>query len=167
MTELFGPGWGNYAIRGILETALPEPVSLVPTTPGWWVLLGLVIGSAAYGGWARWQRYQNNAYRREAQQALDTLEARVRSGERECLRELAPLLRATALAAVDNRDSVASLSGAAWEETLLQMAPTVAPLPVARLNALAYGPYPQASENLEGLFKQIREWIRLHEGAHD
>ena len=28
MTEIFGPGWGNYAIRGIVEAEVPEPVDL-------------------------------------------------------------------------------------------------------------------------------------------
>jgi hypothetical protein len=30
MTPLFGPGWGNYAIRGIVEIEVPEAVSLLP-----------------------------------------------------------------------------------------------------------------------------------------
>lgn len=169
MTEVFGPGWGNYAIRGIIETSLPEPVSLVPETPGWWLLLGVIIASAAYGAWVRRQRYLRNAYRREAQAALNSLEARVEEGDKSCLRELAPLLRATALAAVDssNRDSIAALRGKEWEEMLHQLAPRLAPLPVATLNALAYGPLPQTPDKVDGLFEQLREWIAVHESANE
>ncbi|EAQ95875.1 DUF4381 domain-containing protein [Congregibacter litoralis] len=169
MTEVFGPGWGNYAIRGIIETSLPEPVSLVPETPGWWLLLGLIVGSVAWGAWVRWQRFLRNAYRREAQAALASVEARVKGGDKDCLRELAPLLRATALAAVDssNRDSIAALRGKDWEEMLHQLAPRLAPLPVATLNALAYGPLSHTPDKIDGLFEQLREWITVHERANE
>ncbi|MFT6771134.1 MAG: hypothetical protein ACJARU_001339, partial [Congregibacter sp.] len=118
MTEIFGPGWGNYAIRGIIETSIPEQVSLRPATPGWWILLGLLGCSVIYVIWKRWQQHLRNRYRRDAQTALDKLETDYQGGDRECLRELAPLLRATALHATGQREELASVSGQAWQQAL-------------------------------------------------
>ena len=167
MTELFGPGWGNYAIRGIIETSVPEKVSLWPSTPGWWALLSVTIFGAIYWGWIRWQKHLRNRYRRDAQQALNDLEAAYLSGDSQSLRELAPLLRATAIAATGQRHELASVSGDAWQEALQTMAPKLPPLPVSELDALAYQPLDPASQDIASLFIQLRTWISSHESPDD
>ncbi|MFT4872689.1 DUF4381 domain-containing protein [Congregibacter sp.] len=163
MTEIFGPGWGNYAIRGIIETSIPEQVSLRPATPGWWILLGLLGCSVIYVIWKRWQQHLRNRYRRDAQTALDKLETDYQGGDRECLRELAPLLRATALHATGQREELASVSGQAWQQALQDMAPKLPPLPIPQLEALAYRPLSDGSPGLDSLFTELRHWIALHE----
>lgn len=166
MTPLFGPGWGNYAIRGIIETPLPEQVSLHPATAAWWLLLGLVIAFTVSWLWTRRQRYLKNAYRREAQRSLDALENAYKTGDRVCLRQLAPLLRATALQASGDRDRLAHLSGDAWKNALQALAPALPPLPVQQLGALAYQSLDDADQSWDSLFAQLRDWIAAHECNH-
>ncbi|WP_439106065.1 DUF4381 domain-containing protein [Congregibacter sp.] len=167
MTEIFGPGWGNYAIRGIIETSLPEQVSLWPATSGWWVLLGLFICGGLYWVWTRWQHYRRNRYRREAQESLNSLEAQYQSGDQESLRKLAPLLRATALAATGHRSELASVKGDRWQQALHDLAPKLPALPVSQLEALAYQPLTQSNLNPDALFTQLRNWIAAHELRDD
>jgi len=166
MIEIFGPGWGNYAIRGILETSMPEAISLRPETPGWWILLGILMGSGLYVAWKRRQHYLHNRYRREAQAALDTLQANYGEGDRDCLRELAPLLRATAIEAVGRRQELVGLSGVAWQNALQKMAPTLPPLPISQLEALAYQPLSEVDSEIDSLFTALRDWVMLHEHPH-
>lgn len=163
MIEIFGPGWGNYAIRGIVETSIPEQVSLRPATPGWWILLAVLLGGVVYFAWRRRQQYLRNRYRREALASLDGLEAAYHEGDRECLRKLAPLLRATVLHATGHRDQLATVSGAVWQQALQEMAPKLPPLPVPLLEALAYRPLSNASRELDSLFPALRRWIAVHE----
>lgn len=163
MIEIFGPGWGNYAIRGIVETSIPQQISLRPATAGWWILLALILGGAVYFAWRRWQRHVRDRYRRDAQAALDALEASYRQGDQDCLRELAPLLRATVIDALGQRDRVVSLSGDAWQRVLQDMAPKLPPLPVFQLEALAYQSLTDVGPGLDSLFAQLRAWITAHE----
>ncbi|MDP5054569.1 MAG: DUF4381 domain-containing protein [Congregibacter sp.] len=163
MTEIFGPGWGNYAIRGIIETAIPEQVSLRPVTPGWWILLAAIFLGAFLWGWRQWQRHRRNRYRRDAQAALTVLEAAYQRGDRESLRDLAPLLRATAMQAVGKRDPLASARGPAWTQALQSLAPQLPPLPTAQLEALAYRPLGDPGPSVDSVFADLRRWIAEHE----
>jgi hypothetical protein len=170
VTPLFGPGWGNYAIRGIVETAVPDPVSLMPQTPGWWLLLALALAGAAHWIRRRLHKHRRNRYRREALAQLQLLQRRYRDGDHQSLRELAPLLRATALQAVNTRE-LASISGESWEQALEKLAPGVSPPPVREISQLAYAPLPasnngaQSAARVDALFAQLRLWIEQHELA--
>ena len=163
MTPIFGPGWGNYAIDGIVETTMPNTVSLLPQTPGWALLLLVVLVTSVHRLWLRRQRWLQNRYRREALTQLAELKARFKQGEQSVLRDLAPLLRATAIAATDDR-SLAPLRGEAWANALAAMDPAAHPLlPVERLEQLAYEPMPHASPgDGEALFMAIEQWITQH-----
>ena len=166
MTPLFGPGWGNYAIRGILEIEIPPAISLLPTTPGWWALLALASVALLRLAWRRWKHWQNNRYRREALAALAQLQARVEGGDTQALLELAPLLRATAIHATTRRD-MASIRGEAWARELAKLSPDLPPLPVQHLQQLAYAPLETAhSADYLPLFSQLRGWIEAHRNAH-
>ena len=167
MTELFGPGWGNYSIRGIVEITLPEPVSWFPQTPGWWLLLGGILLAALLALWRGLQRWRRNRYRREGLATLDRLEQRYRAGDQAVLRELAPLLRATALHAVPHRSELTGLRGDAWAQTLARLAPSLPPVPVAELEVLAYAPLDtQRGSGREALFGSVRDWISNHDNPH-
>lgn len=163
MSEIFGPGWGNYAIRGIVETSIPEQLSLLPATPGWWVIFCLLLGGLSHHIWNRWQHYLHNRYRRVAQAELDRLETAYKKGDRECLKELAPLLRATVLQGAPQRADLAAVREEAWHRALQAMAPELPPLPTTRLDTLAYKPPDDEICNLEPLFTDLRRWIALHE----
>lgn len=172
MTPLFGPGWGNYAIAGIVEIALPEPVSLFPSTPGWWLLLLALCIFAGRRAMQRWRRYRRNAYRRAAISALEKLHNRYDSGDPSALGELAALLRATAIQACGDRESLASLRGQAWRETVAGLAPAQPPLPTETLDALAYAPrpsndMPSETTHYAALFHALDDWLRHHQCLDD
>jgi hypothetical protein len=163
MTPLFGPGWGNYAIRGIVEIKVPEAVSLWPATPGWWALLALLLTLLLRAAWRRGQRWHRNRYRREALLELARLRERLEGGDAAALRELAPLLRAAALQAAGRRSGTAR-TGDAWAAQLAGLAPGTPPPPVATLHRLAYAPLPDSAVDWHPLVQSIDTWLRAHRG---
>lgn len=103
------------ALQTMRDIAMPPQVSWMPQAWGWSVLAGaLLIMLAVIGiGWIL--RYRANAYRREAVALVNVIEERLRdpAARREGLRDIAEILKRTALAAWP-RSEVASLSGNAW-----------------------------------------------------
>ncbi len=166
MSKVFEPGWGNASLRTIIETEFPEPVSLIPTTPGWWILLFALIGLLLRALWRRRQRYLRDRYRRDALAQLSTIKARLEAGTLEAVRELAPLLRATAMAAT-GRDTLSGLQGEAYAKALAELAPTQDRLPVADLQRLAYEPLDDAEKlDIEALIAPLERWIQQHRVSH-
>ncbi len=162
MTPLFGPGWGNYAIQGIMEIQLPDPVPLRPETPGWGLLLVASVCVLAYKSWQRYRRYRRNAYRRESRAALEKLRVQFAAGDVTALRELAPLLRGTALQATGRSASVLD-QGSLWQETLDRLAPQLPPLPTQRLHELAYAPLTDnLPQDSDALVNSLARWIEEH-----
>lgn len=164
MIPLFGPGWGNYALQGLVEISLPPAVSLLPQTPGWAVLALGLVGCAGHFAWRRYQCWRRDAYRRQAHAALRALRQRIERGDHSALRELAPLLRAAVLARAP-REQVASLSGERWSAQLHALAPQLPPLPVAELHRLAYAPIDaDALAVAVPLLDQVDAWLLGHRG---
>lgn len=165
MTELFAPEWGNPSLRTIIEPEFPESISMVPTTPGWWILLLVLVGLLLRALWRRRQRYLRDRYRRDALAQLATIKARLAAGELEAARELAPLLRATAIAAA-GREALAGLQGDAYAAALAELAPDQDRLPVADLQHLAYAPLDDAGGlDIEVIVAALERWIQQHRGA--
>ncbi|MBY3169908.1 MULTISPECIES: DUF4381 domain-containing protein [Rhizobium] len=103
------------ALRSLHGLAMPEPVSWMPQTWGWAVLVGAMLVMLALAG-LRWLlHYRADAYRREALALLVVIEERLRRPEtrHEGVLELGEILKRTALAAWPRRE-VASLSGDGW-----------------------------------------------------
>lgn len=166
MSKIFEPGWGNEVLEGIVEPELPEPVSLVPSTPGWWILLIVLVGLVARGIWRRRQRYLRDRYRREALAELSTIRERLGSGKQEVVRELAPLLRATAIAA-GGHDRISGLEGDDYVGALAELCPGEGRLPVDELQSLAYAPLDEVERvDTEGLIASLESWIQNHRGEH-
>lgn len=167
MSKVFEPGWGNDSLDGIVEPEFPEPVSLFPSTPGWWILLAVMAGLVARAFWLRRQRDLRNQYRREALAELVTIRERLSSGSREAVRELAPLLRATAIAA-SGHDFISGLEGDDYAAALAELSPGEDRVPVADLRSLAYAPLDDlAGLDIEGLIKSVESWIQTHKARHD
>jgi len=163
---LFDPDWGNPSLRTLTELEAPEPVSMFPSSPGWWILWALLLGLLARSLWRQRQRYLREQYRRDALAQLNSIQQRVDSGATEALRELAPLLRATAIAAA-GRHRMVSLQGEAYLQALSELAPQNDPLPLAQLQELAYAPLGhQKPSELEPLIRSLEEWIRQHRCVH-
>lgn len=166
MKKVFDPEWGNPSLRNIVEAEFPEPVSLMPSTPGWWVLLFALIGLFAWGLWRRRQRYLSDRYRRDALAQLSGIKQRLAGGTQEAVRELAPLIRATAIAAC-GRDLVSGLEGDAYAAALAELYPGQDRLPVADLQRLAYAPLEEVGGmDVDGMISELERWIRQHKADH-
>ena len=161
------------ALDGLHDIVVPEAVSWVPQTAGWY---GLALGVAALGAWGCWvayRRYRSNRYRRAALAALADIEQRVLAGGLEpaergrALADLPALLKRTALGAGSRRD-IASLTGEPWLAYLDQayggtgfsdgpgrLLPTLAYASPARFSDL-----PPA--DVSALIQLTRTWIRRH-----
>lgn len=108
--------FGNYAIAGIDEILTPEPISAVPQTLGWQLLLALLLLYLARRAQRRWQYWLRNRYRATAlRQLAEIMQASADTGSR--LAALAGLLKATALQAYPRRE-IAALNGEAWLQWL-------------------------------------------------
>lgn len=151
------------------EVLLPDPVSWMPQTTGWYVVLGLVLLVAAY--WVcRWvRRYRANRYRRSALAALKVIEQELQRPDKRAgaLAEIPLLVKWTALSAYPRRD-VAGLSGEKWlgflDKTMGGKDFTQGKGQV--LAELAYAPASRISrlpdETICGLLQLVRQWIGAH-----
>ncbi len=136
------------------DIVLPEPVSRMPQTSAWWVLLGLllvVLGCAVYVFVRRWRA---NRYRRQALARLDDLEDAV---------AIPVLVKQTALAAWP-RSEIASLSGDPWLRFLDASygGNGFTEGPGRLLPTLAYEARALDPEEQRALVGVVRDWIRGH-----
>ncbi len=161
MTPLFGPGWGNYAIQGIVEISVPAHEPFVPATPAWWFLGASILLATLAFARKRYRVYRRNAYRRLALEDLRVLRARASSGDSGALGDLAVLLRRVVLNC-GPRERFAGLQGRAWQQAVDALAPALPPLPTARLHRLAYAPQPETPDDRDALFDALERWIREH-----
>ena len=138
----------------------------MPSTPGWWILLLVVVGLMGRALWRWRQRTLRDRYRREALAQLAAIKARLAEGALEAARDLAPLLRATAIAAA-SREELSGLEGEAYATALAELAPKQARVPVEELHRLAYAPLEQSKDvDLDGLVAVLEAWIRQHRRRH-
>jgi len=134
------------------DIALPPAVAWWPPAPGWYVVIALVLVAAAWMMLRGWERWQSNAYRREAARELASLDS--------CA-AIAELLRRTALA-IAPRPVVAEKTGTAWLDWLAAQCPEPMPDTVrTQLTAGVYGP-PAASHELNVLRDYAARWITRH-----
>ena len=107
--------FGNYALRGLEEIALPPAIAWWPQTPAWGVVLALMAASLGWLGMRVFRSYRSNRYRREALALLARWQA-AESWE-SLLPKLPALLRGVALRAYP-RHTVAPLTGDEWLDFL-------------------------------------------------
>jgi predicted negative regulator of RcsB-dependent stress response len=155
-------------ISQLKEIALPAPVSYMPQTWGWLVVLAaLVIAVLAFAAWRYW-RWRRDRYRREALLRLAELE-QAYAANSEALRDLPELLKRVALS-MPGDVTAASLGGEQWQRFLQDRSREQLPADFARqLAQLAYAPPAQlqALANARGaaLLAQTRRWVETHHVA--
>ena len=138
---------------------MPEPVAWLPQTPGWWIVLGWLLGMLLLIAWQFARRRQRNRYRRDALKELRSIAAQTELGPVESAQRIAVLLKRTALAAYP-REDVAALYGRDWAQFLKESAGNDPQIAEAAdlLAAAAYRPDVDGST----LTGPARRWIRLH-----
>jgi hypothetical protein len=139
--------------------ALPAPVSWMPATPGWWVLLGWLTAVCliAVRQWLLWRR--RNRYRRDAEAELATIAAQAEANPAAAAAKIAALVKRTALVAYE-RTSVASLYGADWAR-FIRASVNDDPLVAAAADELASAAYRSDADGRK-LVAAARRWIRFH-----
>lgn len=166
MTEVFTPKWGNPSLRTINEAEFPDSISMIPATPGWWILLLVIAGLLLRALFQRRQRYLRDRYRRDALAQLVTIKKQLDAGMQEAVRELAPLLRATAIAAA-GRETMSGLQGDAYATALAKLAPSHDHLPVADFQRLAYAPLDEVKGlDVDACISALERWIQQHRRPH-
>jgi hypothetical protein len=151
------------------EILLPDPVSWMPQTIGWYAVLGVVLFLASLWVYGRVRRYRANRYRRLALAELAIIERELQRPEKRtwALAEIPVLLKKTALLAFPRSD-VASLSGEKWlafldktvggknfREGEGRCLPDLAYAPASRIAELA-------DESISKLLQLVRNWIKTH-----
>jgi len=155
------------SIDQLQELGLPAPVSYMPQTWGWWVLLGVVLtGLLVWAARAYWH-WRRNRYRREALQRL----AHLRSSDDplSTLRELPTLLKRVALS-MPVSQAVGPLQDAAWQAFLVKHSPQLLPEDFSQqLALLAYAPDEQLlalpGEQRQQVFDTCVLWVEQHHVA--
>lgn len=160
---------GPHSLEGLREIPLPGPVSYIPQTAGWLLIVAVALAAIGYGLWRLVRRHAANRYRRMALKELSEIESRIgNAGERHrALAAIPALLKRTALAAA-GRPAVAALSDRAWWEFLDR---TCAPGgfssgPGRLLTLFSYAEPSQFSavpdSEVRDLIVLVRRWIAGH-----
>mgnify|MGYP001829160264 CR=1 FL=1 len=161
---MFDNDFGNARVTGLREVTVPEPVSMVPQTLGWWLLGGLVLAWLIYFGY-RWVcRWQANRYRGVALDQLTEIERLWNQGYVDGLMRVPVLLKRTAMHAF-GRVGVADLNGPAWLAFLDQTGGSddFTQGPGRMLIDLAYRKTETVvDENVRAMLSVTRQWITKH-----
>jgi len=159
----------NLGLEKLHEIFLPEPVSWMPQTIGWYVVFGLILFVAGWWVYRRIRRFRKNRYRRLALAELAFIERELQRPEKraKALAEISVLLKGTALSAFP-RSEVAALSGERWLSFLDKtmggrdftegegrLLPELAYAPVQRITQLS-------DERIGNLLQLVRRWIKRH-----
>lgn len=170
---------GNYlmaaaevlGLEKLHEILLPDPVSWIPQTAGWYVVFGLIVVVTGWWVYGRFRRFRKNRYRRFALTELEAIERELQQPEKraKALAEIPMLLKWTALAAFP-RSVVAGLSGEKWlgflDKTMGgkdftgeegRLLPELAYASVSRISKLP-------DEKVGRLLQLVRQWIKVHKG---
>jgi hypothetical protein len=166
---MFDSDFGNPQVQGIKEIILPEPVSYIPQTVGWWILFSGVILLFAWWAFRHYVIWRRNRYRREALMELAEIEQQLnRKPERiSALAAMSTLVKRTAIHAF-GRSSVAELSGQTWLEFLDQTGSTdgFSQGPGRLLPEFSYAKQETlnetSKENIEQVLALVKDWILRH-----
>jgi Domain of unknown function (DUF4381) len=159
----------NSALQRLHEIILPDPVSWMPQTIGWYAIFGLILFVAGWWVHRSLRHYRTNRYRRLALKELTVIERELQQPEKraKALSEIPVLLKRASLSAFP-RSEVAGLSGEKWlaflDKTMGgknftqgegRLLPELAYAPVQRIAQLP-------DEQIGKLLQLIRRWIKIH-----
>jgi len=161
----------NSSLEKLHEIILPDPVSWMPQTIGWYAIFGLILFVAGWWVYRSLRHYRTNRYRGLALEELVVIEQGLKRPEEraKALAEIPVLLKGVALSAFP-RSEVAGLSGEKWlaflDKTMGgknftegegRLLPELAYAPVQRIARLS-------DEQIGKLIQLARRWIKVHKG---
>ena len=151
-------------LQGLRDIHIPEPVSIWPLAPIWWIILLLVLASIIYSlGKKAQQRLRYTDVALEALNEIRKQHRQHQSNAKTCA-ALSKLVRQIALA-TDERADVANITGQAWLSYLDDMGKTTE-FTEGIGRTLLTSPYQKSpSVDVSKLFKFIRRWIKQTEKA--
>ncbi len=161
---MFADGFGNARVTGLKEVTLPDPVSMMPGTMGWWILAGVLLAWLIYFGYRGVRHWQANRYRGVALTALADIERLWGQGDPKGLSRIPVVLKRTAMQAF-GRKGIAELTGDAWLKFLDQTGRTTNFTQGAGqvIATLAYQKTEACSdEQAIEILLAARQWIRGH-----
>ncbi|MEM9314897.1 MAG: DUF4381 domain-containing protein [Pseudomonadota bacterium] len=141
------------------EIVVPDAVSWVPQTAGWWVVLGWLLSVATLCALRYAQYRRKNRYRREALEDLARIAETAAAEPAASAAAVAELLKRAALAAWP-RERVASMYGPAWADFLIETCArdTEVVQAAPQLARAAYDPGVRGAD----LIAPARCWILRH-----
>lgn len=166
---MFAKDFGNKEIAGLKEISLPDPVSYMPQTIGWYILFAFVlilIVWLCYRGYSRWMA---NRYRTFALKRLDNIEQQLRQPDTRmnALTAIPVLIKQTALKCYMRRE-IAQMNGKEWlafldksyggkefKEGAGRLLPDLSYQPSANLEGVE-------DSKVGELLSLIKIWIRKH-----
>jgi len=165
----FPESWGNYLLKNLTETEAPNTIDWWPQTVAWQILFVAVLVYIGVKVYRAIEKYQNNAYRRDALTWIQSLPAYRTVEPDSNYQQLPSLLRKVALSAY-KRDEVCALSNESWLQWLDQQCEKTnfTQIPSSTLNQLAYGPnYDVDVNTMDNIVTEITLWVKHHRGQHD
>lgn len=113
--NMFAKDFGNKEIAGLKEISLPDPVSYMPQTIGWYILFAVVLILAIWLGYRGYRRWMANRYRTFALSRLDNIEQELRQPDTRmnALTAIPVLIKQTALKCYMRRE-IAQMNGKEW-----------------------------------------------------
>lgn len=163
MTD-FGDNFGNARVTGLKEVTLPDPVSMMPGTVGWWILAGVLSVWLIYFGYRGFRHWQASRYRGVALAGLADIERLWGQGDPNGLPCIPVLLKRTAMQAF-GRKGIAELTGDAWLSFLDRTGRTTdfTQGPARVIATLAYQKTDACSdEQAMAVMLATRQWIKGH-----
>jgi len=141
----------------------PEPISYSFNTPGWYLVLGLLLLIALIVALVQYRKYRKNSYRREALKQIENI---VKTKSETTVFEINRLLKIIALK-LFGREKVASLYGAKWFDFLISTMKQKEKLKVESLTefseALYNSEYKLNENKLNELVGFAITWVKNHD----
>ncbi|MDH3505010.1 MAG: DUF4381 domain-containing protein [Nitrospirota bacterium] len=147
-------------LQELRDVHLPDPISLWPPAPGWWIIFGVVVAGAIVSLWILTYRRQTRA-RRLAMTELGAIKQHydTHRDDQWLVQRLSAIVRRYAMATFP-RTEVAGLVGISWLRFLDRTGRTNQ-FTDGVGNLLSSGPYqPQAAVSAAELVPLVEHWIR-------
>ncbi len=153
-------------LEGLHDIALPDPVSWLPQTIGWYVVAAVIVGLVVAAAVGYYRRRRANRYRRAAVAELADIETMLANPAKQAaaLGAIPVLLKRVALSFAP-REAIASLTGDPWLQWLdasyggAEFSQGVGSL----LPQLAYRPTNVRPDEITDLVALVRQWIQQHD----